>query len=335
MVFQKNEKVHLIAHTFTDPAFNLACEEYFLKQREGSYIMLWRNSSSIIIGINQNAYAELDMNFVEENNIPVIRRLTGGGAVYHDLGNLNFTFITRGHEGLADFKEFLAPVTAYLRSLGLDAEFSGRNDILVDGMKVSGNAQAKHKDKTMFHGTLLFSASLAILSRALKPNPLKLQAKGISSVVSRVANMQDLLKKDMDITEFTQGLKRHFEKSTQAEPYHLTPEDIKSIEDLVANKYGKWDWNIGQAPNYSMENTALLPGGMVSINFSVENGLITALKISGDFFGSEPIGILEEKIIGSPHNRQKLSERLQGPDFNISNFIANTKAEALIEMFFS
>lgn len=335
MIFKENKKVFLISHGFTNPAFNLACEEYFLKQRHESFIMLWRNEPSIIIGINQNAYAELDMDFVEENNVSVIRRLTGGGAVYHDLGNLNFTFITEGIEGLADFNTFLKPVTSYLRSLGLDAEFSGRNDILVKGMKVSGNAQAKYKYRTMFHGTLLFSASLSDLSKALKPHPLKLKAKGISSVVSRVTNIKEHLGKEMDIEEFTVGLKNHFLKTINCEKYEMSADDIKATEKLKKDKYDLWSWNIGQAPAYSMESSALLPGGLVSINFNVEKGLISQIKITGDFFGTEDIALLEREIIGCPHNRHEIIKRLEGLKFDISDFIAKATKDDFANVFFS
>ncbi|NLP47782.1 MAG: lipoate--protein ligase [Clostridiales bacterium] len=335
MIFRKGEEVKLVVHDFTNPAFNLACEEYFLKQGKGSYILLWRNEPSIIIGVNQNAYAELNMDYVEKNRIPIIRRQTGGGAVFHDLGNLNFTFITEGVEGLADFKVFLEPVTDYLRSLGLDASFSGRNDILIDGMKVSGNAQAKYKQRTIFHGTMLFSVSLNVLSKALKPNPLKLKAKGISSVISRVTNIKDRLEKDMDIGAFTKGLQNHFMQTASCRAYSLSDEDLLAIRLLVKDKYSRWEWNIGHAPAYSMESSALLSGGTVSLSFNVSKGLISDIKITGDFFGMSDIGILEEKIKGTPHKQQDLLNLLEGPHIEFSDFIANTRALDFVDMFFN
>lgn len=333
MLFDKTSPVYLISHDFTLPAFNLACEEYFFHQREENYILLWRNSPAIIIGLNQNVYAELDMDFVRNNAIPVIRRLTGGGAVYHDLGNLNFTFIVNGSEGLADFKFFLKPITQYLCSIGLEAEFSGRNDILLNGMKISGNAQANYKGRVMLHGTLLFSVSMAILAQALKPNPLKLQAKGISSVSSRVTNMREHLNRAMTVEDLKAELAAWLTGTENCVSYEITNQDIAAINQLVAEKYDTWGWNIGSAPSYSMESTALLTGGMVMVAFDVLKGIIVALKIFGDFFGSRAIGELEERIVGTPHERQSLLAALEG--FDLQKYIANTANEEFAQLFFS
>ena len=333
MLFNKTEPVYILAHDFTDPAFNLAFEEYFFHHRQENYILLWRNSPAIIIGRNQNAYAELDMEYVAENGIPVIRRLTGGGAVYHDLGNLNFTFITNGADGLADFKAFLKPITEYLCSIGLDAEFSGRNDILLKGMKISGNAQANYKSRVMLHGTLLFSVSLSVLAKVLKPNPLKLKAKGIGSVVSRVTNISEHLERNMSVEELKNELAVWLTDKQRCVPYPLKPDDEETIRKLVKEKYGTWDWNIGSSPSYSMESTALLPGGIVTINFNVVDGRITALKIYGDFFGSKDIAGLEDKIKGTPHERHALSGVIEGSD--LQKYMANITNEEFTEMFFS
>jgi len=333
MLFEKTEPVYLISHEFTEPAFNLACEEYFFHHRQENYILLWRNSPAIIIGRNQNAYAELDMDYVAENKMPVIRRLTGGGAVYHDLGNLNFTFITNGADGLADFKVFLKPITEYLCSIGLDAEFSGRNDILLKGMKISGNAQANYKGRVMLHGTLLFSVSLSVLAKALKPNPLKLSAKGISSVKSRVTNISEHLTRSMNVEELKEELAVFLTGTESCVPYALTAEDEAEIKKLVEEKYGTWGWNIGSAPSYSMESTALLTGGMVTVNFDVYEGKIISIKIFGDFFGSRDISGLEQKITGTPHERQALLAALEG--FELQKYIANITAAEFSELFFS
>ncbi|MEI6580415.1 MAG: lipoate--protein ligase [Eubacteriales bacterium] len=333
MLFEKTEPVYLISHEFNDPAFNLACEEYFFHQRTENYILLWRNSPAIIIGRNQNAYAELDMDYVAENAIPVIRRLTGGGSVYHDLGNLNFTFITNGADGLADFKVFLKPITEYLCSIGLDAEFSGRNDILLKGMKISGNAQANYKGRVMLHGTLLFSVSLSVLAKALKPNLVKLTAKGIGSVRSRVTNISEHLTRSMGVEELKEELAVFLTSTESCVPYIITAEDETEIKKLVDEKYGTWGWNIGSAPSYSMESTALLTGGMVTVNFDVYEGKIISIKIFGDFFGSQEISELEQKITGTPHERQALLATLEG--FELQKYIANGTVPEFVELFFS
>lgn len=308
MIFNTSKEVTLLAHNSRDPAYNLACEEYFLYRSELNLIMLWRNGPSVIIGRNQNAYAELDMDYVAEHHIPVIRRLTGGGAVYHDADNLNYTFITSGEGGFASFTPFLEPVAAYLRTLGLPAELSGRNDILVSGFKVSGNAQAHHKNRSLIHGTLLFDVKLDILARALKPNPMKLQSKGITSVASRVANIKSLLPEPMTIGGFSDGLRNWFEAGRQCIPKEISASENADIQKLADEKYGTWAWNIGHAPAFSAEGSGYFAAGSVSVHFDVRDGMITALKIYGDFFGSGEIAQLERCLTGVRYDEEALEE---------------------------
>jgi len=322
----------IVSHPFTSPAFNLAAEEYFLCRRRENAVMLWRNEPSIIIGRNQNAYAELDMDYVKANGIKVIRRLTGGGAVFHDLGNLNFTTIKNGGEGLADFQRALEPVIGYLRSLGLNAEFSGRNDILLDGMKISGSAQVNERGRVMLHGTLLFAAALDTLSAALKPNPLKLKAKGIKSVRSRVTNISAHLEKPMSVADFTAGLYDWFRTGGGFEPYDLTREDIAEIEELVREKYGAFAWNIGSAPPYELEKSALFPGGIVTANFRVKNGRVERVRLYGDFFGARPVSELEERLAGVTYEQGEVARALV--EAGVEEYMAGVAAEGLAEIFF-
>lgn len=324
--------VFLFSSSHTSPAFNLAAEEYFLMSKSDNFILLWRNEPSIIIGKNQNAYAELDLDYVKLHDIKVIRRLTGGGAVFHDLGNLNFTFIKNGQQGMADFKEFLSPVTAYLRSLGLSAEFSGRNDILIDGMKVSGTAQTNHHGRVMLHGTLLFDASLSVLSAALKPNPLKLQAKGIKSVKSRVTNISTHLGKAMSISDFIEGLSNFLSDSESCKGYDLISADEEAINLLASEKYSAFSWNFGNAPPYSIEKSAMLPGGIVTANFEVKSGEIRSLRLFGDFFGTEAITELEKRLQKIPYEPSAVAGALSGID--LSCYIMGASSKDIIELLF-
>jgi lipoate-protein ligase A len=332
MVFDKTEPVYLVAHNSTRPPFNLAAEEYFLRERSENFIMLWRNEPAIIIGRNQNAYAELDVDYVRDNSITVIRRLTGGGAVFHDLGNLNFTFIKNGQDGMADFKEYLLPVIGYLRSLGLNAEFSGRNDILLDGMKISGNAQTNYRGRVMLHGTLLFDVALGTLSRALKPNPLKLNAKGIKSVRSRVTNIRSNLKKDITVTEFTDGLASFLSESEDCTRYAFTASDERAVGRLVDEKYGTFLWNFGSAPPYSVEKSAMTPGGLVTAAFDVRNGELSDIRIFGDFFGTREISELENRLKKIPYEPAAAADALSGID--MYDYIAGASKDDLIRLLF-
>lgn len=314
------------------PEFNLACEEYFLRQRTGSFILLWRNSPAIIIGRNQNAWAELDTDYAERRGIAVIRRLTGGGAVYHDSGNLCFSFIKDADGGMADFREALAPVTGYLRSLGLDADFSGRNDILLGGMKISGSAQATLDRRTLLHGTLLFSSSLDVLSRALKPNPLKLAGKGIRSVRSRVTNISEHLP-GVDFEEFSRGLADFLEETEGCSRAALSDADIAAIEVLARGKYSTREWNFGAAPAYSVENSVRLACGILTAYFDVRGGRLLNVRLCGDFFGDGEISELERALCSVPHSRDAVAAALTSA--GADSFIFGAAAEEIAEVFFA
>ena len=178
-----------------DPAYNLAFEEYVLRnKKEGDFLLLWQNDNAVIIGRNQNTEEEIDKAFVEAHGIKVVRRITGGGAVYHDLGNLNYSFITDctafNKDALAAFTE---PVAAALRALGAPAQLSGRNDIVIEGKKVSGTAQRIQDGRILHHGTLLFQSDPEMIAGALKADPDKFRSKSTKSVRSRVGNIADYL----------------------------------------------------------------------------------------------------------------------------------------------
>ncbi|MCR5484807.1 MAG: lipoate--protein ligase [Clostridiales bacterium] len=331
MLFSKESPVYFIRGSKTSPQYNLASEEYFLYQRKENFIMLWQNEPSVIIGRNQNAYAEIDIDYVKRYNIPVIRRLTGGGAVFHDLGNVNYTLIKNGEDGMVDLKTYLEPVISYLRSKGLDACLSGRNDILVDGMKVSGTAQVNYRGRALLHGTLLFSASLDSLSAALKPNPLKLKAKGIKSVKSRVTNISSLLKCDMDINSFISELSDFLTEREGCIPYDFKKSDDDEINRLVNEKYGTFSWNMGASPPYSFEKTVPFGGGLLTASFDVNNGIISGIKLCGDFFGDD-ISPLENALTGTEYTPEAVLSALNG--IRLCKYISQATPNDLIKLLF-
>ena len=239
----------------TDPAYNLAFEEYILTHfRQGSILILWQNDNAVIIGRNQNTAEEINQPFVNDHRIRVIRRNTGGGAVYHDLGNLNYSFISDG-DGIDQTATqlFLAPVVNALKGLGLDAKFSGRNDILVSDRKISGTAQQLSKGRLLLHGTLLFDSDPDMISGALNPDPTKFQSKSVKSVRSRVGNIRKFLKQDMDIRSFWQYLKIQITGSHAILP-SLSDADLSEIQKLKEAKYDTWDWNYGKSPKFEIQN---------------------------------------------------------------------------------
>ncbi len=317
-----------ITHDNTNPYFNLASEEYLLKQTKGFYIYLWVNAPAVIVGVNQNALEEVNLNFTQENDIKVVRRLTGGGAVYHDLNNLCYTVIAPYSEGENFYKKFTAPVIEYLKELGLNAEFSGRNDILIDGKKISGNAQTVFGDRVMIHGTLLFDSNLSVLSKALNPNKLKLQSKGIKSVRSRVTTIKGELNNDMSLAEFRQGLTNKF--LLFSKPYEFSNYDKNQIELLVKNKYSLNQWNIGYSPKGSIAFEQKFEFGVFNFTFDVIDGKIQNALISGDFFEKKPINEFTERLNGIEFTIQQTNKAFSV----IGEYIDNAKGLEITKQLF-
>ena len=252
----------------TDPYLNLAAEQFLLDTEEEEEIfLLWRNSRSVILGRNQNAYAEVNLPFVEEHGIPVVRRLTGGGAVFHDLGNLNFTFIVpRARCPELDFARFVLPVAQVLRELGVPAELSGRNDLVADGRKISGNAQCVWRDHVLHHGTLLVSADLSFMNGALRADADKLKSKGIKSVRSRVGNLSEYLP-GIDAEGLARRLEDHFLGGGAAERTDFSEEQRAGIEALAREKYRTWEWNFGVSGTFGRQVKRRFPYGSVELSF--------------------------------------------------------------------
>lgn len=294
-----------------NPYFNLASEEYILNTYREDCFMLWRNRPSIIVGKNQNTMAEINVDYVKAHEIPVVRRLSGGGAVFHDFGNLNFTFIkTDAGKSFSDFRGFTEPILEVLQSLGVNAEFSGRNDLTIDGKKFSGNAQYKHHDRTLHHGTLLFTSEIADLSAALRPRASKFEGKSVQSVVSRVTNIQEHLKHletPLDLDTFQEMIQDHVIQRFGADSIHpFNEKDIAAINKLVEEKYGTWEWNFGKSPDYSFQKEKKFAGGLVEIHLDVHQGVIQKARIFGDFFSRLDVKDIEDALAGQPHDLSTL-----------------------------
>ena len=316
-----------------DPHFNLASEQYLMDNFDEDIFYLWQNDRSVIIGKNQNTLSEIDPVFVAENGIKVARRLTGGGAVFHDLGNLNYSVIEKATDGaFGNYALFSESVIDYLRSLGLDASLSGRNDILACGKKISGNAQTLRNGRLLHHGTLLYSADLSRLAGALRPRPEKYQSRGIKSVGSRVANVKDLLETDADVGAFAEGLYRSILKREGAREYAFSDADTAAVEKLRLEKFSTWEWNYGEAPRYAFKNGKRTEGGVVEISLSAEGGVIKEIKITGDFFGRKDVSELEKKLMGVRHDPADVRKALAAAP--ASDYISGASVEELSGLFF-
>ncbi len=345
-----------IIDTNTDPYWNLAAEEYLLKEFHKPVFRLWQNDNAIIVGQYQNTLAEIDIDYVKNNNIKVVRRLTGGGAVFHDLGNINFTFIedrVQGEDAEAMFRRFTYPILEALNSLGVKAYLEGRNDLLIEGRKFSGNALCIHKERILQHGTLLFSASMADLSAALKSRPEKFMGKAVQSNRSRVTNISGHLKYNplypdgkMDITSFKEYLKNYIcsKYSESIVPYNYTKEDIAAIDRLKAEKYALDSWNFGKSPAYSYKKAEKLTGGIVEVYLEASKGNITELQIFGDYFFTKPTEEFINLLKGTPHSKNAVEKRLaeidnslkkEGNPLGLKAYFSNITAGELLSMFFN
>lgn len=318
----------------TEPYFNLAAEEYVLKNFKRDCFMLWRDDNAIIVGKHQNTLAEINVDYVKEKDIKVVRRLSGGGAVFHDLGNLNFTFIASGeNHKLVDFRKFTLPILEVLQKLEIEAKFEGRNDLTIKGKKFSGNAEHVFNNRVLHHGTLLFSSEMADVSNALKVDPDKFNDKAVKSVRSRVTNISDHLKSPLTVLEFRDLILKHVMESTpDAELYQFTPEDVEAIGKLRDEKYATWEWNYGYSPKYNFSKSIKTSGGKLEVLLEVKDGIIEKAKFFGDYFNKlDPVEI-ENALTGIPHTEESLNRVLNGFDTDLY-FLNVTRQELNIALF--
>lgn len=329
MIFIENE-----GHT--NPRLNLALEEYALRNftSQSDYLLFYINEPSIIIGRNQNTLEEINHEYVGKNNIHVVRRVSGGGAVYHDHGNLNFSFITNHDiKSLNNFKKFTEPVISALSKIGVEAELKGRNDILVNDKKISGTAQFSTGKRMISHGTLLFDTDLGEVANALQVKMSKIISKGHKSVRSRVANISEFIDRPLKIEDFRalllSGL---YEESEPFETYHLTPDEWKAVHSLKEEKYDSWDWNYGRSPKFNIQRSKRFPMGEIDVRMFVEKGYLTELKIFGDFFGKEPLENLEKILVGTKYDKEHISKKLNR--IKIEEYFGDIPKSEFIELLY-
>lgn len=315
------------------PYYNLAAEEYLLTQTNDDVFMLWQNANSIIVGRHQNTMAEINREFVEQNNITVARRLTGGGAVFHDLGNLNFTFIQniQPEDKEINFVKYLQPIVDALKALGIPASFSGRNDLMIHDKKISGNAMAFNGNRVLEHGCMLFSTQHNDLVNALKVDPDKFKDKAVKSVRSRVTNISEHLPQPMSVLEFKDYLMR-FIMGQQAGALveGLTPDEDAIIRKLADTKFSTWEWNFGNSPKYAISNKMRTSGGTVQVMIDVKNGHIADVKFFGDFFSQKNPDELAAALSGIPYTRQAIENALA--DVPVEAYFNDVKKSDLLAL---
>ncbi len=295
-----------LQNTSTDPHFNMAFDEFCLEQLKADepVFYLWQNRPSVIIGLNQSAYAEVNLPFLQEKGIKLARRVTGGGAVYHDLQNLNYTITGRIRDLEKDYPAYVETMANALRTLGVPAQLSGRNDILVEGRKCSGYAKRMSRDRLMIHGTLMYDVDIDTLTRALSVPGSKLSAAGIESVRSRVANLKDYLPQFPDILSFRNALQELL--SDGYGEIFLTPEQSAEISSYADSKFRTWEWNFGHSPAAAFRIRKKFPCGTIEAAFSLRSGRMTGLRFSGDFLGNLPPERIEKALEGCRYTRGDL-----------------------------
>ena len=281
--------------------------------------MLWQSNDTVVVGKHQNALGEINYRFVRENNITVARRISGGGTVFHDSGNVNFSFIKNVKSPAEiSFKQFTQPVVKTLAKLGITATTSGRNDLLIDGKKISGNAEHIFKKRVLHHGTLLYNSDLKNLGQAIKVIPGKYQSKAVKSNRSEVANISSFLKTELSIGNFIQFMIDVQLKNSENTFYELNENDIQKIEFLVNEKFNKQDWNFGYSPKYSFKNIVEIDGKTISIELNVKRGIIEDCKISGSYFSDEIAKKLSVNLQNKMHLFDEIKETLKEFDIYVS-----------------
>ena len=308
-------------------------EEYCFKnlRDEDEIFLLWINEPSIIVGKYQNTIEEINTEYTREKGIHVIRRISGGGAVYHDLNNLNYTIISnrdKNQEGF-NFKEFSKPIIETLAELGVKAEFTGRNDLEIDGQKFCGNAQYVRSGRIMHHGCLMFDVDTSVLVNALKVSKDKIESKGIKSVRSRVTNIKDHLpNQEMTVADFVVALKKYMSEKYEMTDFVATEEDEKAILAIQEEKNNSWDWVYGKNPDFNIKRNRRLKTGKIEANIMVEQGTITSIKFFGDFFGVMDVEDIAKKLVGVKYQKEDVQKVLEQIDIN-SYFLGATLEEVI------
>lgn len=326
----------IVNRSSRDPYFNLASEEYLLENSTDDVFMLWQNARSVIIGKNQNAWSEVNVSTADELEVKLVRRLTGGGAVFHDPGNVNFTFITDADDASEiDFARFTAPMIRALGELGVSAALDGRNDMIADGSKISGNAQCVYRRKDgsrrlMHHGTLLYDADTSVMASVLRPHDDKLISKGIKSVRSRVGNIRAIGGLSIDTEHFVDHLAKFAMAEYGTDATEFSDDERRGIEALACEKYSTWEWNYGRSPEYGETKRARFPFGSIEIGYTLRSGKIAECFIGGDFFGTCDVSAISEALVGARPVHEDVLHSLDG--VNVSEAIFGASAEDIASL---
>ena len=324
--------MRFLRNTETNPYYNMAFDEFCLESLkiDEPVFYLWQNQPAVIVGLNQEVNTEVNLEYLKQNDIALARRVSGGGAVYHDWGNLNYTIVGRSEDLERDYPEYAGLMMQALRKLGVSAELSGRNDILVEGKKVSGFAKRVSKNRLMVHGTLMYDVNLDVLTQSLNPPATKLQTKGIASVRSRVTNLCEHLPEIKDIQDFKNRLEKALSNDYADEEYILSSSEIDDIRSLAHDKFARWDWIYGRSPRATLKHSARLSCGNVEIHLILDENRIVSCRFGGDFIGNLPSSDVEGRLIGVSYNVLSIEKCLS--EIDLCNYFDGVKKEEIINL---
>ncbi len=326
--------MYYIINNETDPAYNLALEEYVVKELKGSFFILWQNQPTIVLGRHQNIYQEINLEYVEQQDIKIVRRNSGGGCVYHDLGNINYSF-AQDQSSTDSFHFFMQPIISFLKEYNINAEISGRNDIEINQQKISGNAQYYYKNRILHHGTLLFDCDLSVLVKCLNVNKKKLQAKGVTSIKARVTNLKEFFNNEQLNTSkaFIDALMKYIAKNFEVEQYYLSKEELTKIEELAQSKYRNEKWLYNKQTSATFTNDYRSNFGLIEANLTIENNTIKDISFYGDFFAKKDVSEFVELLIGLPYQKDQVSEVLN--KVAINDYFIGFSQEEIINLMFA
>ena len=326
--------MRFLRNTCTNPYYNMAFDEYCLESLpiDEPVFYLWQNRPAVIVGFNQEVNTEVNLDYLKANDIALVRRVTGGGAVYHDLGNLNYTIVGRSEDLERDYPEYASLMMKALQALGIPATLSGRNDILVKGKKISGFAKRVSRNRLMVHGTLMYDVNLDNLTQVLNPSSTKLQSKGIASVRSRVANLHEYLPEIADIQSFSQRLEDILSCNHKDAEYKLSEDDLAHIQKLTEEKFATWEWNYGRSPKATLTHSARLACGTVEVHLTLKENRIASCRFGGDFLGNLPTSEVENALQGVVYEADAIGKCLS--QMKISHYFDGVAADDLVKLMF-
>lgn len=324
----------IIKSPSSDASFNIASEEYLFNQKNDNIFLLYQNERSIIVGRKQNTLAEINHAYTKANNIQVVRRMSGGGAVFHDINNLNFCFIIRDMKVCENsFEYYTKPIISVLKDIGIEAKLEGRNDLTIDSKKFSGNAKYFKESTLLQHGTLLFDSNINDISQALNNDPSKFNDKAVKSIKSRVTNIKSHLNMPLSINEFENMIVNKVkELYSDAVYYEYNDQDYQEIEKLQTDKYSNWNWNFGKSPEYNYQKKIRCLGGTIEVAMSIKNGFIEEFKLYGDFFSKADLDEFEKSFIGINHSYESTKAHLE--KYKMEDLFVNVFEEDFLNAMF-